>query len=116
MQTEEPFPAEDLGMVPLVSVPDVDKAFDRIYRELYETVAMIAPQLSVWRNWEDDTLAEQLDLIAELQKNVVLSREAFGDDVTGWRTTGNQEALSDLLTRINKVYPLLRRKIEAATR
>jgi hypothetical protein len=116
VRTEEPFPAEELGLVPLGSVPVVRDAFDAVWAALSRSVDLIAPQLSVWRNWEDATLAGPLDAIAELQKEIVLSREPYGDDLGAWRRGADHAALSRLLGQIEKVYPLLRRKIDAAKR
>lgn len=116
VRTSEPFSAEELGLVPLDSVPLLRESFNLAWDNLYESVVRIAPQLSAWRSWADETLAEQLDALAKLQEEVVASRVPYGEDVAAWRASASHEALSRLLVQVDKVYPLLRRKIDAAKR
>ena len=76
--------ATDLSGLPVEDMEKTAQSGDAVWKEVYGMVEFVAPQVSVWRNWEDDQIAPYLDDIAEL------------------------------LIKISEVYPLLKTKTQAA--
>ena len=110
----QPMLVTDLNDVPVESMETIAKSADTVWKEIYGMVEFIAPQVSVWRNWEDERIAPYLDEIAELQQDVILGKRRFPDDFSAWRLSEDHVALEELLMKISEVYPLLKTKTKAA--
>ena len=111
-----PLTVDDINNVSVADIDGIAQRCDVVWKEAYGVVEFIAPQVSVWRNWEDDKIATYLDEIARLQKDVVLSRARYGDDFRAWRLSEDHVAMEELIVAISMAYPLLKAKTDAAAR